>query len=237
VASAHLPLAILGAVGLGIALGTGARLGIAHVGDAHLGGYTFSSSDCSDDGVDPINIVFKGGDANTESVRDHAARSDHGGWDDHSGSQQYFYDHGFCEPKDDQSADGGGTSTRFHMRYNEADVAGALEFQPGYGYHVAAAAHHEDLVFPGCGLPPWHAVDGNESEPPGGFNMARDEIYRKWLDHAEDPHSLTELQDWQNVARKLQCDGEYAWSSGHVFVISMPVYGGGGGCAGRAFCF
>jgi hypothetical protein len=242
-----LPVAACGAAaGAAAAWLSGTSGGLAHLYPAerhpapfHQDKYTFGSSSCSPTTwKDPINVVFVGAEAWSGSVKQHAARSDHGGWTNHSGSQQYFWDHGQCEPKDDQSADGGSLDSRYHMRYNQGDIDGSANFDAslpgGGGFYVLAAAHHEDfgVVLCNTGPPlydgyPGHAVDGNEIQPPGGFNMARTEILWRWLNS---PHYHPNLGffNWGNTEPMRQCNQEYAWSDGWVRFIGIGSPGGGG---------
>jgi hypothetical protein len=197
----------------------------------HQGAYTFTSSTCSGPTwIDPINLIFHGPDARWESIRYHAKIPDHGPWAvSPTGGTQYFLDHGQCEPMDTASGSASDFAPvdRWHMRYNEG-----LGHDPEVGLYTVAAAHHEDFVLLRK-LPPWcHAVDGNESEPPGGFNMGRNELLENWV-LASDTHYHTDTEYWGNIQRFQKCDGEYAWSDGWVFHISThaegPVLGNPGG--------
>lgn len=226
----------------------------------HQDMYTFGSPDCSpspDAWVDPINVVFIGPLATDENVKEHAARSDHGRWNNHSGGQQYFWDHSDCEPVEASgwnyhSANGGSLEDRFHMRYNMGDIQGQWDFQNslpgGGGFYTLAAVHHEDYYVelvcnpqrpPEC-LPvkECHAVDTNQDEPPGGFNMGRTELTWLWL-NAPDDHRNLGFYEWENTEPREQCDGLVAWSDGWVRYLGMGLPSGtpfaGGGCGRGVF--
>ncbi len=241
-----MPLAAGGAVGLGAAAGLmgAGESSLAHLKHetGHPAGYdqdeyTFGGSDCSSF-VDPINIVFVGLEAQSQYVRAHAERGDHGGWTDHSqGSDQYFWDHGRCQLMDDQSADAGGLlpAIRYHMRYNQGDINGVPDWDVEWGYYALAAVHHEQNVCYWLQNPPWppfpvygHRVDGNDNAPPGGFNMGREWLTGWFRYNNPDGHDKVVVEDWGNTRRFRQCDGEDAWSDGLLYHITMPASLGGG---------
>ncbi len=192
----------------------------AHVspdGD-HLGLYTYDSNTCNPNSrSDPINIIFHGPFGESRFVNAHASDSSHGGWSDHPSTDQYFLDHGQCEVMDGTNADGPDfpPTDRWHMRYNQGP-----DVDPVWEQYTVAAAHHEDFIFPAC-----HAVDGNDNDPPGGFNKGRVEIWFKWTQEATDPHVNTWQEDWDNVKRFKQCDNDFAWSNGLVFHIEIACTG------------
>lgn len=209
--------------------------------------YTFEGSDCSSF-VDPINIVFVGLEAQSQYVRAHAEREDHGGWDDHSqGSDQYFWDHGQCQLMDDQSADAGGLipATRYHMRYNQGDINGVQDWDEEWGYYALAAVHHEigglaacNIGFPNYDFYAGHAVDGNDTNGAGGFNMGREWLTGWFRYNNPDGHDRVVTEDWGNELHMKQCDQGYAWSDGFVYHITMPApppSGGGSACGRGAF--
>lgn len=207
-----------------------------------IGEYTYEDEGTCLSAKDPINLIFSGSSGFPNDVDAHALRSDHGGWTDHPGTVQYFRDHGLCQPMDNANADGGPEAGRFHMRYNQG-----LGFDPDWKFYTVANAHHEDYVLWSpwnfnCGPPGGHAVDGNENEPPGGYNKGRAEIWWNWTVLANDPHVKIWQENWGNTDQFEQCDGDKAWSNGWVYWISMehPLntggFGpGGGGGQGKAF--
>ena len=242
-----MPFAIATAAGLGVAtaLWLDRGSGSAHdwpralqsavpqhiLEEVDIGEYTYEDEQTCLSKKDPINLIFSGFLGFPNEVDEHARRSDHGGWTDNPSSAQYFRDHGLCQEMDNANADGGSLVDRFHMRYNQG-----LGWDPDWRYYTVASAHHEDFVlFPECPFPGRHAVDGNENEPPGGFNMGRAEIWWNWTVLANDPHVKIWQENWGNTQQFQQCDGDKAWSNGWVYWISMDYQidtGGHGGTPG-----
>ncbi len=247
VRSAGRPASALGAAGVGVAgasllaaLGTSESNAHPTETDFHLGRYTYSSSDCTDVGVDPITIIFTGDELTSQFIRMHANRFDHGWWWFHVGSPQYFWDHFDCEPFDDQSATGGGGEDRFHVRYNLADSGGVAEYVPPYGYHAPASPHDEEIVWPGCGFfgPPKHAVRANDEVPGGGFVSARQKLLDDWTNAPDGEHFEVGALWWDNREWHEQCDGGLVRSDGYVYILdTMSASGGSGNPKGRGFSF
>lgn len=197
--------------------------------------YTYGSSNCAvESRKDPINLVFVGVNGLSSDVREHAARSNHGGWDNHDGGTQYFIDHfGICQPHDDQSASG--TLDRYHMRYNQGDIDGSPDWDPTWRYYTLGAVHYEEFKsfeeWPDC-FPSNHAVLGNDEDPGGlgGFNLGREQVWALWVTQARDHSVLADAQsdgDWGNIQRFKQCDDDYAWSDGQLSLPRHPRPAGG----------
>lgn len=196
----------------------------------------WDDDDCSDH-LDPINVIFHGTSGVAGSVQRHADH--HGGWDAHlsgvgtsifgievgiDSSKHYFSDHGECQPQDRESATNAGVSVsgdipgypraRYHMRYNEGDIGGALDIDSGLGFYSVAAAHWEDVV--GCPMDlPWPlgSIDiPSHVVPSQGFNQARDEIYIKWS--LEGGHATDDWRYYGNIELQQQCDGTLSSSDG-----------------------
>ena len=250
-----LPVAVGGAAaGAAAAWLSGTGDGSAHLNPKeehlfpfHQDEYTFGSGSCSAPGgwVDPINVVFVGPEAWDVLVKEHAARPDHGGWGNHSGGQQYFWDHGECQPvegdgRNDQSANGGSSQSRYHMRYNQGDIDGYADSIPPCTSAPAASTRsrpsttrtadwrHATQAFLITIFYPGHAVDSNNDEPPGGLILGRTEGSLA-VDELAGFHPNLGFSEWQNVKRFKQCDQEDAWSDGWVRFIGMGSPGGGGG--------
>lgn len=213
----YVPLAVAVSSGLGATIGllTTQGGGSAHlnIASGHPITYTHEGSDCAfGERKDPLNVVFHGIRGDYVTVRAHA--SEHGGWGRTGGAAQFFLDHGECKRMDDGSASNANIppQPRFHMRYLQGPQA-----DPGLGIYTLAAAHHESS---------FHSVDGNINEPPGGFNRGRNDILKNWVMFpGAHPHLLTETQFWGNTQHFLQNDGEFAWSDGFVYLITMPAGG------------
>ena len=226
----YVPLAVGASSVLGATVGllTTQGGGSAHldIASGHPITYTHEGSDCAfGERKDPLNVVFHGIRGDYLTVREHA--SAHGGWGHTGGTAQFFLDHGECKRMDDASASNAGfplLQPRFHMRYLQGPQP-----DPVLVTYTLAAAHHESWT---------HAVDGNINEPPGGFNRGRNDILKNWVQFPGNthPHLLTETQFWGNTQHFLQNDGEFAWSDGFVYLITMPGVGGGGGTKGCYFC-
>lgn len=214
----------------------------------HTGIYTYDGPDCAvGNEVDPVNVVFYLGWGHGSDAVDvvKALANEWAGFDSGGGGTQYFKDHYRCWVMDDQ----GGTEPgwlpvgRYHMRYHQGRQATGgdfPDFDPSLGYYVVADAHHEDYVPPppigsgNCGITGGHAVDGNLSEPPGGFDMARIYVEEKFDQAGFSAVENWNYGSWQNRLPRLQCDGEYAWSNyGDVVFIRIPE-DIGPGC--RGFC-
>ena len=180
-------------------------------GVVHSHNYTHSSSSCSGH-KDPINVVFvENGFASW--VDNHAGH--HGGWTNNSGGDQWFKAHN-CDKQDEQAASG--TLGRFHMRITNGRVGPYLDYDSTWHYWSTADAHHEDSVW--CGFNPFaHAVDDNVNEPPGGFNMGREDVWLNWSWNG--PHILWQSAYWGNTMRFNQCNGNEAWSDGYVNYIEV----------------
>lgn len=198
------------------------------------GRFTYGSSSCTPGSeVDPVNVVFWGfyggiGPWSVDTVLSETAAVAGFWWD--GGSTQYFWDHGQCEPMEEQNATGGRIETRYHMRYDQGDLGGVPAWDPLLpGYYATSDAHHEDwiLLCNESGWPPGnHAVDSNLDEPPGGFVMARDYVVGRFADAG---YEFFYEYDWHNGDRWfVQCDGWPAWSDGIVAFVKVPRDGGGG---------
>lgn len=202
---------------------TGKEEGTAHINEL-LHSYTYSSSNCGGGTeVDPINVIFVGENAASIHVAFEAERDDHGGWKYSHGDTQYFKDHDGCEAMDFQRSSEGSLSLsdQWHMRFKQGVDGGIADQDPKWGLYVLAAAHHDQRVVCGFGFD--HAVDGNLNNPPGGFNMAKNELVLQWVANANDTHLHVDTLDWDNTQAMLQCNGEIAWSDGYVMLVSMPI--------------
>lgn len=203
--------AILAAVAGAILGLTGLAPTIVSAGVSHSHYYTHSSSSCSGH-VDPIDDVFVvGGFASW--VDNHAGH--HGGWTYSDGSDQWFAAH-ICWKQDQQAASNSQWDPRgrYHMRIGYGySASGGNDSDPTWGYWSAADAHHEDVDW--CG----HTVDDNLFEPPGGFNMGRNDIYKNWVQSGA--HTYRLFGHWGNTARFTQCAGSVAWSDGYVDYIEV----------------
>ncbi len=262
----RLPKRVMSAVSLVAAASLGATAGMflrnatsAHFNPLlHTGIYSFSGSDCMDS-VDPVTVRFNGTDASAKKVQMHA---DHHGvlgpgvfpeaWDSHGsalsfGGGQYFWDHDGCEPQDRESASNNGfletiAQPRYHMRYNEGDIGGVLDFDPAVGgYYTLATAHHDNVDF--CekwiNLPPplppikyyWptHVID---SGTPSGFDLGRNRLETLWVTYGD--HFGPSIKDyWGNIDLQRQCNGDEVRSDGYVLYVDIDQEGGSVG--GKAF--
>jgi hypothetical protein len=174
----------------------------------HTSLYNYTNSTCGN-AVDPISVFFYGA-ADTNNMHTHAHH--HGGWTDHSGTGQYFFEH-FCGTMNGQDASAVGT--RYHMRY-------FWNYDPGiWQYYSVATPHHEDLLFqsPGCG----HAVDSNNNEPPGGFVMGKWDIGFNWhnWNNGGGQHWFGGSWWGGNTGGFVQCDGEWAWNDGYIDFVQI----------------
>ena len=205
---------------------------------SHVGSYTTDYDEgmgfCPVDQLkDPINVIFA-----KRGMPDRVSRhaTDHGGWEVHTNSPsstQCFLDHlpeyGSLQQQHDSNASNNGACRgRYHMRYRTGSHPdGSWDFDPSWGFFAAAAAHHEDEYF--CGHVVDHNLDPFDSDKPygvSGFDMGRNDILENWVMNG--PHSLLSTEDWGNTQPMRQADGEYSWSDGWVYYITMPTGGGKG---------
>jgi hypothetical protein len=120
------------------------------------------------------------------------------------------------------------------MRYNLADIGGVAETVVGYGMHAPASPHDEDWIPPffGCGFPGNHAVRSMEDVYGGGFVSARSKLIGDWVNTSHGHYTPGEPMNWGNTEAKLQCDGEWVWSDGKVYILDTP---GGAGDSSPGF--
>ncbi|MGH2989056.1 MAG: hypothetical protein ACRDMA_04215 [Solirubrobacterales bacterium] len=165
----------------------------------------------SSDWVDPVTLLFEGGEAHAANVA--RAFEVHLGWFNQSGGGQRLrvkvnatqYS---CKFMDAQRANGGSTSARTHARLWHVPASG------GANHQVAATPHHEDFVLT-C-IPPRHAVDKNG--PNGsGFDRGRQAVANAF----EANRHSRQHQSWGNTRNFRQCDGDLAGSNGNGVKIGM----------------
>jgi hypothetical protein len=171
----------------------------------HTRFYSYTDSSCTN-AVDPISVVFYG-QATLGNVDTHA--SHHGGWSNHGGGTQYFYDH-YCGPMDGQNASGAIWQSRYHMReWSNWDAT--------YRDYALATPHHEDMTW--CG----HAVDGDDNEPPGGFVLGKWDIGYNWhnWNNGGATHRFGGSQYWGNTQEFRQCDGDWASNDGWIDFVEV----------------
>jgi hypothetical protein len=196
--------------------------------DDVMGHYSYGGgSGCGsdDDWVDPISVVFYGG--NYSEVEYHAC--DHGSWCFHSGDTQMFWSHG-CWDQDGQANSASPAFAQYHMRILTGRYwDGTYAYDPVLGVYNLTTPHHEqwETFNPACGTS-MHSVDDNEMNPPGGFVMARRDIMKNWVE--EGPHKWSGYQYWDNDEVMTQSAGKglyglegcwQAWNDGKVAFISL----------------
>ncbi len=161
---------------------------------------------CTQNAVDPINVVFAGSVAGLDNTVDQIET--HADWHTSSGSAQNLTvrvsSSGYaCRGQGAQRANNSLVESRFHTRLwliphtqgtNDKDTVGD--------------AHHEDFEEFRC-FPPSHAVDSNGSTG-SGFDWGRREL-RDEFDRAG---HVTANHNWGNTRNFRQCDGDYAGSNG-----------------------
>jgi hypothetical protein len=165
--------------------------------DFQPGYYTHGScAGTSASRIDPVNFVYWDWGTWDRAV---SQTQTHAGWLNTSGSSQYFFDHGNCYTMTTQRADGGSTSSRFHIRYHPIHSDATLRWT------TIGDALHEDFTY--CG----HAVDANG--PSGsGFDQGRRQLRILMENGGHGWYS----EFWGNTQNFQQCDGDYASSDGYT---------------------
>ncbi|MEX2227225.1 MAG: hypothetical protein WEB52_12340 [Dehalococcoidia bacterium] len=182
--------------------------------------YTFNSPNCSDSSqyVDPINVIYAE-NGSWPSVESHAGQ--HGGWNSHDGSEQWFQELDNCYPMHGQSASGPNWQFpgRFHMRYRQGSNSIA-----GYGIISVADAHHEDLgqcIIMGIEVPA-HVVDHNsDNAGESGFDMGKEDIIQNW-GVGGTGHTPRDYIYLRNIMLMKQCDQAYSWGDGYAVIVPIP---------------
>jgi hypothetical protein len=210
---------ILGACLAGVLVsGQASRSVSAHLNPwGHTWPYSFTTSNCGwNTEVDPVQVVYYN-NASYSTVQGHSA---HHGWASNDGTtaQQYFDNHG-CGVMTGQNSSAGITSSRYHQRYRVTNGDST------WGTYAISTPHYEDIIF--CGITPKHAVRENHSSsmPEGGFINAKHKVNQLWHNYGgggvANPHHWNGAQNWDNVRRFQQCDGEWAWGNGLVDFIRI----------------
>lgn len=185
----------------------------AHFSAGH---YSYNSASCSG-AVDPVGIIFTGNGTGANA----AAHVAHHGWGATSGSSaQYFISHGLCGGMSHENADGGGSSTRNHIRLRKT-----YDADPSVGTTAQGTPHHEDYVIwsPSnpCGPPGGHAVDKGgvtQGTNPSGFDQGRNTLVSLLTSGG---HSWGGWHYWGNTTEFQQCDGDKAGSHGSVGFVGV----------------
>ena len=175
-----------------------------------FGGYSYKNSRCTLP-VDPIGTVFILGSGSTGQVFNHAARSDHGSWNDHVAGQ-YFWETSGCSSADDGAATEPNSCPcdRWHLRYEVAWAGGS------YGYSSAATPHFDDFQVD-WGVPPNpdHCISPG---PPNGFTQGRVEVWNKWVSSGQHPNASVNY--WNNTETFSKC-GQLVQGDGYVDYIDI----------------
>jgi hypothetical protein len=224
------PLAVAIAVGAAapVAVGTnpGTSVGLTYI-------YTYGNCN-STKVVDPVDVVFKGG--NPKAVRVDHTLGNHG-WshDDYDSpiikaaelfhvggvDKQYIHTDNFgCKVDRDQAATGSPVGNRDHVRLFES---AKKKSTGGYEWFVVGDAHHDKVstAFEGCHqvhlyIPFVVHIDigGHIASE---YIQARENLAKAW------PGKST-LAQWKNVFRIKQCNGETASNEdGDVRILNAAV--------------
>lgn len=204
------PRAISLAVVAGIfgwALASGLQAGAVGPLSQTFSTYSFRDSSCNQSS-DPIGVVFTNGSGSYAHPYQHASRSDHGSWT-YGGSNpgQYFWDDTGCTSGDYDAANGSGSASRSHMRWEHAQTTDA-------GNAYAATPHYEEWVWDS------YPFSGHHCVRPNGFSTGRDGVQYQWVTLGN-KHPDTYWSYWGNTYAALQCDGQYVGGDGWVIYIDM----------------
>jgi hypothetical protein len=197
-------------VGLGFIVGVGLADSAA---DAHVvvNGYSWKTSGCSGDRVDPIGTMFY--NASSAGALNHIH---HHGWATTTSSDaQWWKTHGnaVCVANltgaSGERASGCGECDRFHVR-----VRTTYDSDPTYGTTAFATPHKEswhNLLPVGCFFE--HAVDS-----PNGYIDAQVQLYANMV--LAGGHSYVGGNHfWGNTGTVAQCTGQTPVNNGYVSYI------------------
>ena len=190
-------------------------------GSAHFtpGYYTHTTSNCANNfnRIDPISLVFYYR-ATPDRVGFHVQY--HTGWSDKSGDGQWFKTHDspdICvfNGTEWQRASGGSRDDRYHVRY-----ANGYDFDATYENTVISSPHYETITYVGDrSIFGEHAVT---SAPPGGFVLARNELYNRMVSGG---HGVRPAVYWGNTEPRPQCDRQTVASDGYTYFVRVTVSG------------
>jgi hypothetical protein len=196
--------------------------------------YTFSncsSKNVEENGKDPINVVFKGGNPKGLPV-DHTLAKHGWNHDDYTDpivkwaeffhighvDQQYIYNRfRGCKHERDQAATGNVASSRDHVRLFESVVISSTGAEK---WNVVGDAHHDQLDnSEPCEIAPF--IPGHYSSE---FTEAREDLAEAW------PAGVGTVAKWGNTAEFAQCKEHYfvGNSDGKVRVLNGVVAKGSG---------